>query len=200
MKTELEILDAFKRKKKWAGKELYSSHVMSMRAACSRYLNHPADVEDVLQEGFIKVLLNINKFQYREEGSLKRWIKTIMINTCITFLKKKNKHCLGDKMDDVKQEENNPLNMTDTEVEDMSAYELVNYADFSRDEMLDALHAVPPPFRAVFNLCVIEEYKHHEAAKLLGLQENTCRTRLARARKILQKELYRKGLKKVSNK
>lgn len=189
-----------------AQKELYNKYVSSMYGICMRYTNDPSEVKDILQEGFLKVYLKIK--QYSGKGSFEGWIKRIMINTAITqYNKKKNKRHLD--IANVKETLINKefiddnINSDDDIDKDEIDEEIINVdvikkADFSVDELLSVLNILPAGFRMVFNLYVMENYKHKEIAKKLKINEKTSRTRLLRARKIIQKELYKLSIEKVS--
>src|SRR4051812_13699347 len=72
--------------KRQAQHELYNEFSQSMLGICYRYTKSFDDAEDVLQEGFVKVFLHLH--QYKFEGELGGWIRRIMVNTAINYLKK----------------------------------------------------------------------------------------------------------------
>src|SRR6187549_3813778 len=73
-----------------AQRELYQQFAGTMLSICYRYTKSMADAEDVLQEGFVKVFLNLH--QYKFEGELGGWIRRIMVTTAINFLKKNSRY------------------------------------------------------------------------------------------------------------
>jgi RNA polymerase sigma-70 factor (ECF subfamily) len=80
-----------------------------------------------------------------------------------------------------------------------ASFDMILSADFSEDELVEILELVPEKYRLIFNLHCIEEYKHEEIASLLGIEVSTSRTRLKRARMIIQKELYKISVEKLCN-
>lgn len=177
-----------------------------MCGICMRYTNDPSEVKDILQEGFLKVYSKIK--QYSGKGSFEGWIKRIMINTAITHYNKKKKKRHLDieniKESQIKKEFIDGDAISDKDIdkddidEDRINIEVIKKADFTVDELLSVLNILPGGFRMVFNLYVMESYKHKEIAKELKIDEKTSRTRLLRARKIIQKELYKLSIEKMS--
>src|SRR6185295_20308597 len=76
--------------KSQAQRELYEHFAETMLGVCYRYTRSIKDAEDVLQEGFVKVFLNLD--QYKSEGELGAWIRRIMVNTALNFLKRNRKY------------------------------------------------------------------------------------------------------------
>jgi len=144
-----------------------------------RYAGDADDAKDIMQDGFIKVYKNIHKFS--ASGSLEGWVRRIMVNTAINHLNKskKHKHSIS-----ISNETESVLEISDELAED----ELLS-GNFSHDQLLKALNNLSEDFRLVFNLYFIEEYSHKEIAELLDINENTSRSRLARARTQLKNYL-----------
>ena len=124
------------------------------------------DAEDAVQEGFIKVFDNISKF--KSNGSFEGWIRRIMVNTCISYLRKKNPIQLTDE--DFVFNDQATKSLESTEIEDIQ-------------KMIDGL---PIGYKMVFNLYAIEGYKHAEIAEELGITVSTSKSQLFKARKWLQ--------------
>jgi len=168
MINEKELAEECCRHNRHAQKELYRLYSPKMRGICLRYAKDADEAKDIMQEGFIKVYQNINKFS--GSGSLEGWIRRIIVNTAITQINKSKKHKqnmqISNENEMVVEEEN----------EDLLS------ANFSQELLLKALNNLSEDFRLVFNLYFIEEYSHKEIAELLGINENTSRTRLIRAR------------------
>jgi RNA polymerase sigma-70 factor (ECF subfamily) len=140
-----------------------------MYAVCLRYSGNANDAQDILQEGFIKVFKNLDKF--RGEGSFEGWIRRIFLNTSIEHYRKKI----------------NLLSVTETQevtIEDKEFNVLENLAE--RD-ILAMIQELSPGYRIVFNMHVIEGYTHKEIADILGINEGTSKSQFARARAVLKK-------------
>ncbi len=153
---------------KIAQKQLYGIFADSMLGICYRYTKSMADAEDILQEGFIKVFKYLH--QYKFEGELGGWIRKIMVNTAINYLKKNSRY-------------QSELSFTDTNLHPISGDdpELLLRAK----ELADLIRQLPPGYQTIFNLHAVEGYTHVEIGKILGINEGTSRSQYARARTLL---------------
>ena len=204
---ERTLIKECKRYNKLAQKELYEKYANILRGVCARYTPCSDDAEDLLHECFIKIFANIKKFAWKGEGSLKGWMIRIVVNTAITNYNKnrRRKHELDyeniqeTKILDNESEEINidpEYDIADIDPDKID-YELVKDAEFTEADMLDTLNMIPEGFRVVFNLHIVEGYKHEEIAKMIGIETKTSRSRLSRARKLIQFELYQMTIKKM---
>ena len=136
-----------------------------------RYTPINEDAEDVLQDAFIKIFGALRQFD-AQKGSLEAWMRKIVINTA---LKKLNNKCFKferklEPFDDIQI---NP-----------SAYK-----HLLEEDVMALINNLPDGYRQIFNLAVIEGYKHKEIAELLGIEESTSRSNLSKAKKLLRKKL-----------
>lgn len=164
-------------KNREAQQQLFELYSPKMLGVCRQYVKDLHHAEDLLLSGFLKVFTNIHRFKY--EGSFEGWIRRIIINTCISYLRKKTVIQLTDEdfiFNDAATE-----NLENTAVEDIQ-------------KLIDKL---PNGYKMVFNLFAIEGYKHSEIAEKLGVSESTSKSQLFKARKLLQ-ENYIKMNKKVN--
>ncbi|MEO6330514.1 MAG: RNA polymerase sigma factor [Ginsengibacter sp.] len=148
---------------------LYHRFSPKMYSVCLRYSGNTDDAQDLLQEGFIKVFKNLSKF--RGEGSFEGWIRRIFVNTSIEHFRKKV----------------NMYAVTETQevtIEDKEFNVLDNLAE---KDIIAMIHQLSPGYKAVFNLHVIEGYSHKEIGKMLGINEGTSKSQLARAKTALKK-------------
>ena len=149
---------------------LYQKFAETMYYLCLRYVKNVPDAEDVLQEGFIKVFKNLAS--YKNEGSFEGWIRKIMIRTALSHLRDNKKHNNRLVLEEFFEEkENNILNK------------------ISEKEILVSVTKLPPGFKKIFMLYVIEGYNHREIAEILGCSEGTCKSQFYRSRNRLQKIL-----------
>lgn len=167
---ELLIKDCVAGKQK-ALAQLYHIFSAKMYGVCLRYAKDSNEAEDNLQEGFIKVFTSLRKF--RNEGSLEGWIRRIMINVSLEKLRKQNKMY---------------------PVEDVTIYDTVNFSDdviakISADDLMKLVQELPPRYRMVFNLYVIEGFSHEEIAKEMLITKGTSKSNLSRAREIMKKKV-----------
>lgn len=147
-----------------------------MFGVCLRYAKDNTEAEDNLQEGFVKVFSNIKNF--RHEGSFEGWMRRIMVNVS---LEKFRKHHVMHPVEDISV-------YADQQVSD----EIL--ADITARELIGLIQQLPPRYRMVFNLYVMEGLNHQEISKEMNISEGTSKSNLARARDILKrkvKELYR---------
>lgn len=148
---------------------LYRYYSPRMFGICLRYANDYHSGEDILQEGFIKVFNNIDRF--RGEGSFEGWIKRIFINTAIEYYRKSSNH-------------NGHAELEKVNVRHIPEKALENLAT---EDLLKLVQQLSPGYRTVFNLYIIEGYSHREISNMMGISEGTSKSQLARARAILQK-------------
>lgn len=142
-----------------------------MYPLCCRYVKDPVDAEDVLVTAFTNILDRLD--QYRGEGSLEGWIKRVVINESLTFLRKKR----------------NMFMTTDIEDADLGTAHFTQHDPLVADDLMKMIGELPPGYCAVFNLYAIDGYSHKEIADQLHISENTSKSQLSRARTYLQKLL-----------
>ena len=146
-----------------------------MFGVCLRYSKDQTEAEDNMQEGFIKIFLNIKKF--RHEGSFEGWMRRIMVNVS---LEKFRKQQLMYPVEDV-------TTYTEPEISDDAL------ANISVQELLLLIQELPPRYRMVFNLFVMEGMNHEEISREMSISIGTSKSNLARSRNILKnkiKKLY----------
>ena len=174
----LELIEACKKGKRQAQQVVYEALYPKMKGVCLRYFPDQERAHDVLQEGFIKMFLNLEK--YNGEGSFEGWVRRIISNTAIDTLRK-NKNVHFTSIDDT--------NYSWLEQGDNSEIEWNETLMREKDRVLEAVHALSPGYRAVFVLYVIEDYTHKEIADELGISEGTSKSNLAKAKMNLKKTL-----------
>ena len=140
-----------------------------MASLCLRFTKNESDAVEVLNNGFLKVFRNIQRYE-TAQASLYTWIRTIIINSCIDFIK-------------TKQKEERHLELSDDIVVHIPA-EIIG--KIKAGELLELIRQLTPATMAVFNLYVIEGYNHREIGGLLGITEGTSKWHLSEARKNLQ--------------
>lgn len=165
-------------------KEFYQLYYGFAMGISMRYCNTHDDAMEVVNDGFLKIFRTLPQFEPRHENyeaSLMGWMKSIIINTAIDhFRKNKNNYLTGDI-----QEEH--LEMTDAIA---SAVDRMSYK-----EIMVLVQQLSPGYRAVFNLYVIDGFKHEEIAKQLNISVGTSKSNLAKARVNIQKMLKEANLK-----
>jgi RNA polymerase sigma factor (sigma-70 family) len=152
-----------------AQKQLYEAYAPQMLAICYRYTKSSAEASDVMQEGFVRVFTNLH--QWKGEGEIGAWIRRIMVNTALNWLRD---HRNMQWSDDRNIPENQYTQAVITPLENLEARELA-----------DLIRKLPTGYQTVFNLHAIEGYTHVEIGQLLGISESTSRSQYMRARKQL---------------
>lgn len=150
---------------------LYIQYSPKMYAVCLRYCGNSNDAQDVLQDGFVKVFRNLERF--RAEGSFEGWMRRIFVNTAIEFFRKKI------SISTIPENAENTF-----EDKDWTAFDRLGEKD-----ILTVVRNLSPGYRTIFNMYVIEGYSHKEISEALNISEGTSKSQLARARVILQKEI-----------
>jgi RNA polymerase sigma-70 factor (ECF subfamily) len=159
---------------------VYKMFYGKMKAVCLRYTRDADQAMDVLQEGFIKVFQNLDR--YTGTGSFEGWIRRIMVNLSIDrFRKSKQDHVL---LEDYAGIENAG---DDTEADDEDEEEY----DFKPHQIIEAMQQLSPAYRTVFNLYVYENYTHQDIADALGISVGTSKSNFAKARKNMKKLLLK---------
>jgi RNA polymerase sigma factor (sigma-70 family) len=155
--------------------ELYDRYAPAMYGICLRYSGSTEEAKDILQEGFIKVFLQLNSYD-RLRGSFDTWMKNIFIHRAIDYLRHRKLAFFYpvEFAELIPVEDDEPI------------------IDISMEELLDMVRRLSPGYRAVFNLHVIEERTHAEIAELLGISENTSKSQYLKARRILQQTIKSK--------
>lgn len=178
--TEKQLIQGCKSQDRKAQEELWKKHAPVMMSICMRYLKDKVIAEDVLVNGMYRIMSKIDS--YSGQGSFEGWMKRVIINESLMELRRTKAHQLTVSLDDSYIEE---------------AVEWVDHLEY--EELLALLNELPTGYRTVFNLYVIEGYKHREIAEQLGISINTSKSQLILARRRMQELVKKKyGRKKAS--
>lgn len=152
-----------------AQQKIYSKFSPKMLGVCRQYVKDLHQAEDVMITSFMKVFTNLKKFE--NKGSFEGWIRRIMVNECISFIRVQKK---------VKFiEDENYFEESFNTIE----------SQFSVDDIQSLIDSLPDGYKMVFNLYCIEGYKHQEIAEMLHINEGTSKSQLSHARKMLQTQI-----------
>jgi len=166
---ETKIIKLAVENNRQAQQQIYSKFSSKMLSVCRQYIKDIHLAEDVMITAFMKVFTNLNKFEHK--GSFEGWIRRIMVNECISYLRVQKKVKFAEDEFFVEESFN--------EIDSQFTVEQIQY-------LIDAL---PDGYKMVFNLYAIEGYKHNEIAKMLGINEGTSKSQLSHARKMLQTQI-----------
>lgn len=170
--SDRELVDACRKGDRGAQKALYDRFSPRMMALCLRYGGDASTAADMMQEGFITVFEKLG--QYSGEGALGGWIRRIMVNSALLYIRREKKHFYHEDTEE----------QADLIQEDVSVY-----AKLATDQLLELIAQLPDGYRTVFNLFAIEGYSHKEIAAKLGISESTSKTQFFKARKHLQAQV-----------
>ena len=159
-----------------AQKVLFDLLAPRMYPVCIRYVGDREVAQDILQDGFVTLFSKLGS--YKGEGSFEGWARRIFINTALMHLRKKDALKMSDELENARH---------------LSSDIAGQMEDMGYKELMSLVTSLPPGFRTVFNMYVIEGYSHKEIADILGISETTSRTQLSRARTWLQKRIKENG-------
>ncbi len=164
-KQKIETLvRACKKGKTASQKELYKLYYSYGMSVCLRYAANREEAQEVLNDGFVKVFNNLDKYDLHL--SFKAWLRRILINSAIDYYRKHHKH-------------QHTLEIVQDQHLDEAPDALHN---LSVEEIMDLVQQLSPAYRMVFNLYAIEGYKHHEIAEELNITVGASKSNLAKAR------------------
>jgi len=169
-----ELVEDCKLGKRQAQFELYRLYSRAMYNICMRMLKNDMDAEDLLQNSFVDIFTKLDSFRF--QSSVGAWIKRIVVNNCINFLKKRRLEI--QELNDQITEQPEP------EEEDHAP-------GFSTKSINHALFQLPDGYRVVFTLYLLEGYDHKEIAEILEISEATSKSQFSRAKKKLREIIRR---------
>ncbi len=153
---------------------IYDRMSPKMMGVCRRYIGDVSEAETVLVTAFLKVFNKINQFS--GTGNFEGWVRRIMVNESLLYLRKNKSMYLDVDIEEAVIEPN---------------YGQAEYL-FEEQELLEMINNLPVGYRTVFNLYAIEGYSHKEIGEQMGINENTSKSQLSRARTILKNEVLKR--------
>ncbi|MDT7828098.1 RNA polymerase sigma factor [Pricia sp. S334] len=174
-KNEKQLIKRSASGNREAQRRLYDMYAPKMLGVCRGYIKDLQFAEDVMVTGFVKVFKHLGTF--RHEGSFEGWVRRIMVRESISFLRK-NQFIV---YDEIVLKEAYPQTAADSSGWDLDALQ----------SLIDAL---PDGYRTVFVLHAIEGYKHQEIAEMLDISENTSKSQLSKAKRLLREQLKQNNI------
>lgn len=168
------LLDKCMKGDRNAQKALFDHLAPKMLSVCLRYVGNRTWAEDVLQDGFVTLFTKLDS--YKGEGSFEGWARKIFVNTALMDLRRKDALKMSDDIEEARS---------------LSSDIGTPIQDIGYKELMALITELPPGFRTVFNMFVVEGYSHKEIAEKLGITEVTSRSQLNRARAWLQHRIKR---------
>lgn len=177
---EVELIQGCKKQDRKIQKVLYERYSARYFGVCKRYMKDVEAAEDVLVKGFLKIFENINSFE--SKGSFEGWMQRIIVNECLMELRKKQDFTIYLESSNIQPQKDATILET--------LYE---------QDVLKLLEFLPVGCRTVFNLYVIEGYKHNEIAERLNISEGTSKSQLNLAKEKLKVLLNEYGITKYKS-
>jgi len=174
---EKEVIELAVDNNRHAQHQIYSKFAPKMLSVCRQYIKDVHLAEDIMITAFMKVFTNLKNFEHK--GSFEGWIRRIMINECISYIRVHKKVTFIEEENYVEERYNNME------------------SQFSVEDIQLLIDNLPDGYKMVFNLYCIEGFKHQEIAAILGINEGTSKSQLSHARKMLQDTIIK--LKNYSN-
>jgi RNA polymerase sigma-70 factor (ECF subfamily) len=174
--TDEDIIQGCKQGDRRAQEALFLRYGKKMYGYCLRYSGNPADANDLLQDGFVKVFEFIGT--YKGDSAIEAWMTRLFINLAISRFRKRSTGPQFVEVDSI------PL-AEQAEEKEESLHESV-------DEVLSALAALPEKYRLVINLYAIDNMSHREIAEQLGISEGGSKSLLSRGRVMLKEQMKNK--------
>jgi len=174
-----DLIEACRKGSRTAQFRVYEQYYKAMYNTALRIVNDPDDAEDVMQEAFLKAFQKLDTF--RGEVSFGAWLKRIVINKSLDFIKLKKSTVSFEEI------EFDPILSTDTEEEQETG--MVD--KINADEIRKVIHALPEGYRIVLSLYLLEGYDHEEISSILNISEVSSRSQYHRAKKKLVKLIKR---------
>jgi RNA polymerase sigma factor (sigma-70 family) len=172
---EQELIEKCKKGDAASQKWLYDRYAPLLFSVCKRYLRTREDAEEALINGFYKAMTQMESYQ--NTGSFEGWLRRIMVNESLMMLRKSQVLVFpGDQMQIADEPDNFSIE-----------------SDMNVREILELINQLPTGYRTVFNLYVLEGYKHHEIAETLHISINTSKSQLILAKEKLRGLLIAKG-------
>ena len=168
--SEKALIKKAMRDNREAQKMLFEIHSPKMLSVCRYYIKDLQHAEEVMLNGFFKVFSNLKNF--KNEGSFEGWIRRIMVNESISFLRKQKK-----------------IELLVEDVEIQYDYSDETDTDIDAEVIQQLIDNLPEGYKMVFIMYAIEGYKHHEIAEQLNISEGTSKSQLFKARKLLKQQI-----------
>lgn len=177
-KNETQLIKKASNEHRDAQRQLYEKYAPKMLSVCRRYIRDIHFAEETMLSGFLKVFMNLKQFKF--EGSFEGWVRRIMVNESISFIRKQKQMVFTEDVSVYAEESWNNINI-----------------ELAVEQIQESIDSLPEGYKIVFILYAVEGYKHNEIAKMLEISEGTSKSQLFKARQMLQKKINQQN--KISN-
>lgn len=170
----------------------YQQHIGGMISLCYRYVPNRETAEDLAHSAFLQAIGKSDTF--RGTGSFSKWLMRITVNTVLLYLRDNERKSIIDKQQDIEDMADRVAD--EEELNGEGEMDAILKANFTQEEIMEAIAELPENYRVVLNLYIFERYSHKQIAELRGISESTSKSHLLRARKKLQQILFEKSKRK----
>ena len=183
-----QLVERIRQKDQRAMSQLYQMYIRELSSVCYRYVPSEADAKDVLQNSFVNIFKSIPTLDYRGEAAFRMWMKKVVVNEALYFLKERRKlrSTFGMRVTEPDLELESDILSSDSEP--------LEAALLTPEELHQLIRELPDGCRTVVNLYIFEGYSHRQIAQLLNVSESTSASQLYYAKQVLAKRI--KELKK----
>ena len=172
----LEWIEACKKQDRVAQEKLYKHFYPLLMPVCMSYVSNNDDAVDIYNQAFLKVFNSLK--QFAGKGAVGGWIRRIIVNTAIDFIRKQEKFKFQSPIEEARE-----IGI-DTDI----------ISGMTSNEILDLFRFLPPAQRLVLNLYIVEGHSHAEVAEKLEISVGTSKWHLNQGRKLLQEKIYDYGI------
>ena len=170
----------------------YQKHIGGMIGLCYRYVPNRELAEDLAHTAFLQAIGKADTF--KGTGSFHKWLMRITLNTVLLYMRDNERKNIIDNQQNL--EDMADMVADEQEMSGEGEMEAIRKANFTQEEIMEAIAELPENYRVVLNLYIFERYTHKQIAELRGISENTSKSHLLRARKKLQQILFEKSKRK----
>lgn len=167
--TGQKAIEGCRRQDRICQKYIFDRWSEGMLMLCMRYVKNLPDAEELMLNGFYAFYRSIDRFVYSTDSSITAWLRQIMVNECLMFLRRKD-----------------ALNIVEEKYAEERSTDESFTSKMSTDELFRMILSMPAGYSTVFNLYVVEGYTHKEIGAMLNISEGTSKSQLSKARNMLQ--------------
>jgi RNA polymerase sigma-70 factor (ECF subfamily) len=175
--TEADLVRNCQKGNKHAQHVLFETYSDRYYRLMLRYVRIQEDAEDLLMTAFVKIFKHIGTFVLKDAGGLEAWMRKVMVNEALMLLRKRHN-----------------LNLTERLDTDDPEHNQVAWQEIEAEDLYNMVIELPPGYRTVFNLFVVEGYSHAEIAAMLEISDNTSRSQLFKAKQLLKRKMEKDGI------
>jgi len=161
-----QLIEECKKGNSQAQFKLYKQYSKAMYNLAHRILNNREDAEDILQEAFVDCFRNIGSFRF--ESTFGAWLKMILVNKCINYMRKKK------------------IDLTLYDTLPPVVYEEEEEITYDTGRIFKGIELLPDGYRIILTLYLLEGYDHSEISQILGISESTSKSQYSRAKEKLR--------------